>query len=109
MTTYWVSVKGEEAVVHGVDMGNGSKPITIHKSLPTQLPLTQNEIDAYTKAVGHPPLLVLKVPGGKHFIARGSAWASHGTSFYVLEIAAMRDGDYLCKHIIDFDLRKGKD
>lgn len=108
-------VDPKEVIVGGVDMGNGTKPITLHHSLPTnlgKLMAGQTGVTEYEKLTGHAPVLVLKVPGGSHWSRRGDPFVYHAASFKVLELQEIRDDEsgrwYICKELIDFPIREEK-
>tara|TARA_R100000306_G_C4348843_1_gene129045 strand:- start:213 stop:515 length:303 start_codon:yes stop_codon:yes gene_type:complete len=59
---------GGEVTFGGIDMGNGSKPITVKA-------LTDDT-------------MVVKVPGGKHWWANHEPWASHPGEYQVWKISS---------------------
>jgi hypothetical protein len=114
------SPKTGEAVFTGVDMGNGTKPMTLHASLPVQLEKLGTAdsnfrtIEEYEKLNGHKPLMVIKIPGGLHWSRRGDPFKYHAAGFMVLEIFKIEQGlegqtptrYYYCNNLIDFPIRE---
>ena len=69
---------------HGIDHGNGSKPILI--------------------AVETPDIVVVKIPGGKHWTGNYMDWASHPGHYKVFMKMDDESGDWVVE-LAEFPLR----
>ena len=90
MDGFWY-IGDTEASQSGVDYSNGSKPIRVVARRVERGKLT---------------FVVVKIPGGKHWVGNYMPWESHPGDYHVLRILEQIDpGLYRCEDLMEFPLR----